>query len=77
MKKVFDIQGSKVLFMDCTAICKTLGKTERVKAVFVREEEREGVIFNVVLPETKKDAEFMLWNEWVDEYYRTVETVEN
>lgn len=81
MSKIFIIEGHEVEFTACTAIAASIGDTVRQDAVFVHDAEDEcgngdGVIFGVEMPESDEQAAEIMFNETLDTYQETLETVE-
>ena len=81
MKKTFEINGRKVEFTECTAICSDYpeeGRRNCIKIHDVSDEfcDGDGVIFNCDLPEDAEDADTLLINEYLDTDHETLDTVE-
>ena len=82
MKKTFTIGNTQYTVCECTAVCKSIGESERQKALFVYDisesgEKTEFVVFGFEMPED--ESEFLemcedssAWDGW----YETLETVE-
>lgn len=82
MKKVFEINGVKVEFTDCTAISCDFPEAGRQSGVYVHELNDEfcdgdGVIFNgCACPEDAEQAEAMLVIEYLNTDGETLDAVE-
>ena len=77
---IFEVNGREVEFTPCTAIPTCADETERLSAIFVHDTTSEfgdgdGVIFDVLMPTSNKEAEALMY-EFIDTYYETLETIE-